>query len=213
MTGVQILSLTLLCAVLLLAIWRKSNIGVLALAAAFVVVEVDGLDPKKVYAKFPGDLVFRPAELDLLRKVPWNAILLLTGLLTYLAVMQQVGTMKSIEHGLDHIGSDSLLVLVLAYMTVLLCNIESSTLGVLGLMMPIAMGSFGHSSALFWIVAAMAVLAALMVMNPIHVAGTLIVGHSATEDQDRLFRRLLATAVSLALVVPGLLAIAPMTMV
>lgn len=418
MTGVQILSLLLLCAVLALAIWRKSNIGVLALAATFVVVQVDGLDAKKVYAKFPGDLViliagvsllfghlersgalgwlvdriyravgsrtflipwasfavaaalsssgafstaviallvpmiahisvrerstffiselaavigancaglsplnptgalvrtvadkadahystwglwamsigvaalavaalqafeavqrrrgrgdvvtpapgadddivtapanrtyaicsfialllfvvlvvivktdvgltamalvvvlqfaFRPPELELLRKVPWNAILLLTGLLTYLAVMQIVGTMTSIEHGLDHIGSEALLVLVLAYMTVLLCNIESSTLGVLGLMMPIAMGSFAHSPALFWVIVAMAVPAALMVMNPIHVAGTLIVGHSATQDQDRLFRRLLATAVSLALVVPGLLAIAPMLMV
>lgn len=157
--------------------------------------------------------VFRPDEGALLRKVPWNAILLLTGLLTYLGVMQIVGTMKSIQHGLDHIGSPALLVLVLAYMTVLLCNIESSTLGVLGLMMPIAMGSFGDSSALFWVIAAMAVPAALMVMNPIHVAGTLIVGHSAGAEQNRLFRRLLGIAVSFGVVVPGLLAIVPMTLV
>lgn len=189
-----------------------SLIALLVFVVLVVVVQTDvGLTAMALVVVL--SLVFRPLEEELLRMIPWNAILLLTGLLTYLGVMQIIGTMTAIEHGLRHIGSAALLVLVVAYMTVLLCNIESSTLGVLGLMMPIAVASFGHSGAFFWIVAAMSVPAALMVMNPIHVAGTLIVGHTAPAEQNQLFRRLLGTAIALALVVPGLMAIAPMILV
>jgi hypothetical protein len=94
-------------------------------------------------------------------------------------------------------------------MTALLCNIESSPLGVLGLITPLVFAAFGTSSQTFWILAAVCGPATSMVMNPIHVAGTLIIGNSAEKDQARLFGRRLATAASLAVVVPGLLALAP----
>ncbi|KAA0021732.1 SLC13 family permease [Antrihabitans cavernicola] len=154
-------------------------------------------------------LVFRPAEKALLTRVPWSSVLLLCGLLTYLGVMKAIGTMTSIQHGLDHIDSRWLLILVMAYMTALLCNIESSTLGVLGLITPLLFDAFGTSTQTFWVVVAVAVPAALMVMNPIHVAGTLIIGSSAEQDRDRLFPKLLTIAGSLAVITPGLLAIVP----
>jgi ferrochelatase len=80
------------------------------------------------------------------------------------------------------------------------------------LMTPIAFGAFGHTGIVFWVAAAMCVPAALMVMNPIHVAGTLIIGSSAVENQDAVFRRLLALACCLALIIPGLLALIPIAL-
>lgn len=184
-----------LIAFLILVIFPKTDVGITSMALVVVL-----------------QLLFRPAEKPLLERVPWTSILLLCGLLTYLGLMQKIGTMTSIEHGLDHLGTGALLILVMAYMTALLCNIESSTLGVLGLMMPIVFSTFGDDSGLFWVIAAIAVPAALMVMNPIHVAGTLIIANSSTADQDRLFRRLLGLAVSLAVVAPGVLAIVPIAL-
>lgn len=154
-------------------------------------------------------IVFRGDEHSLLARVPWSSILLLCGLLTYLGLIQQIGTMSAIQQNLTNIENHTLLILVLAYLTALLCNIESSTLGVLGLMMPIAISIFGTSSILVWIVAAMAVPATLMVMNPIHVAGTLIIANSKEDDQPRLFRNLLGLAASLAVIVPGLMVLVP----
>lgn len=154
-------------------------------------------------------LVFRADEAAMVRSVPWHSILLLAGLLTYLGLMQQIGTMHAIQHTLTHLDNRALLILVLAYLTALLCNIESSTLGVLGLMMPIVFSLFGSSPQLVWILAAVAVPAALMVMNPIHVAGTLIIANSREQDQPRLFRSLLGLAVSLAAITPGLLSLIP----
>lgn len=184
-----------LVAFLLLVVLAKTDVGVTAMCLAAL-----------------QQIIFRPGERALLARIPWNSILLLCGLLTYLGLMQEIGTMDSIAHILRHLGTGALLILVIAYLTALLCNIESSTLGVLGLIMPIAFGTFGHTGIAFWVAAAVCVPAALMVMNPIHVAGTLIIGNSAIQFQDALFRRLLALAGSLALIVPGLLALIPIAL-
>ena len=184
----------LVCFVVLVVVF-KTDVGVTAMLLAVV-----------------QQVVFRPDERALLTRIPWNSILLLCGLLTYLGLLQQIGTMDSIGRLLSHLGTGAVLILVLAYLTAWLCNIESSTLGVLGLVMPIAFAAFSHTDVVFWVAAAVCVPAALMVMNPIHVAGTLIIGNSAVQYQDSLFRRLLALAGSLALVVPGLLALVPITL-
>ena len=184
-----------LIAFVLLVVFAKTDVGITAMAMVVLL-----------------QVVFRPNEKALLSRIPWNSILLLCGLLTYLGLMQQIGTMAGIQRALNHLGTGALLIIVLSYMTVLLCNIESSTLGVLGLMMPLVFATYGSGTQTFWIVVAVAVPAALMVMSPIHVAGTLIIGNSAAKDQDRLFRRLLGTAASLAVVVPGLLVLVPVAM-
>jgi len=184
-----------LLAFLLLVVVAKTDVGVTAMCMAAL-----------------QQIAFRPSERALLARIPWNSILLLCGLLTYLGLIQAIGTMDAIAHILAHFGTGAVLILLLAYLTALLCNIESSTLGVLGLMTPIAFGAFGHTGIVFWVTAAVCVPAALMVMNPIHVAGTLIIGSSAVENQDALFRRLLAVAGCLALIVPGVLALIPIAL-
>ena len=184
-----------LLAFLVLVVVAKTDVGVTAMGMAAL-----------------QQIAFRPDERALLARIPWNSILLLCGLLTYLGLTQAIGTMDSIARILGHLGTGALLILVIAYLTALLCNIESSTLGVLGLITPIAFGAFGHTDIVFWVAAAVCVPAALMVMNPIHVAGTLIIGNSATEHQDALFRRLLTLAACLALIVPGLLALIPIAL-
>lgn len=184
-----------LLAFVLLVVVAKTDVGVTAMCLAAL-----------------QQIAFRPNERALLARIPWNSILLLCGLLTYLGLTQAIGTMDSIAHILRHLGTGALLILVIAYLTALLCNIESSTLGVLGLITPIAFSAFGHTGVVFWVTAAVCVPAALMVMNPIHVAGTLIIGNSAVEYQDALFRRLLALAGGLALIVPGLLALVPIAL-
>ncbi|MCS3778693.1 SLC13 family permease [Tsukamurella ocularis] len=188
---------TALLAFVLLVVLAKTDVGVTAMCLAALL-----------------QIVFHSHadERALLARIPWNSILLLCGLLTYLGLMQKIGTMDSIAYILRHLGTGALLILVIAYLTALLCNIESSTLGVLGLTMPIAFGSFGHTGVVFWVTAASCVPAALMVMNPIHVAGTLIIGNTVHEEQDLLFRRLLTLAAALAVITPGLLSLIPIAL-
>ncbi|MCU1650177.1 MAG: putative dicarboxylate carrier protein [Pseudonocardia sp.] len=188
-----------------------SGLGFVAFVLLVVVAKADvGVSAMCLVALL--QIAFHPNERALLSRLPWSSMLLLCGLLTYLGLMQKIGTIDSIAKVLHGLGAGIALVLVLAYLTAILCNIESSTLGVLGLMTPIVYTAFAHSPLTFWVTCAVTVPAALMVMNPIHVAGTLIISNSAVEQQEALFRRLLTLAVSLAVIVPGLLAIIPIAL-
>ncbi|HEY1968257.1 MAG TPA: SLC13 family permease, partial [Pseudonocardia sp.] len=167
-----------------------SGLGFVAFVLLVVLAKADvGVSAMCLVALL--QIVFHPNERALLSRLPWSSMLLLCGLLTYLGLMQKVGTIDSIAKVLHGLGAGIALVLVLAYLTAILCNIESSTLGVLGLMTPIVYTAFSHSPLTFWVTCAVTVPAALMVMNPIHVAGTLIISNSAVDQQEALFRRLL----------------------
>ena len=189
----------------------SSGLGFVAFVLLVVLAKADvGVSAMCLVALL--QIAFHPNERALLSRLPWSSMLLLCGLLTYLGLMQKIGTIDSIANVLHSLGAGIALVLVLAYLTAILCNIESSTLGVLGLMTPIVYTTFGHSPLTFWVTCAVTVPAALMVMNPIHVAGTLIISNSAVEQQEALFRRLLTLAACLAVIVPGLLAIIPIAL-
>jgi di/tricarboxylate transporter len=189
----------------------SSGLGFVAFVLLVVVAKADvGVSAMCLVALL--QIAFHPNERALLSRLPWSSMLLLCGLLTYLGLMQKIGTIDSIANVLHGLGAGIALVLVLAYLTAILCNIESSTLGVLGLMTPIVYTAFAHSPLTFWVTCAVTVPAALMVMNPIHVAGTLIISNSAVDQQEALFRRLLTLAVTLAIITPGLLAIIPIAL-
>ncbi|MDN6386068.1 MULTISPECIES: SLC13 family permease [unclassified Corynebacterium] len=155
-------------------------------------------------------LVFRPSQDGMFDQVPWSAVLLIGGLLTYLGLLQSTGTIDAIQDALGGAAAGALLLLVLAYLTALLCNVESSALGVLSMTMPLVFGFFGDSPAIFWVVAAVAIPSGLMVMNPIHIAGTLVVGNAEVKRQNDVFRAFMVTALCMTAVVPGVLCILPL---
>ena len=157
-------------------------------------------------------LIFHPEQKEMLGRVPWGATLLIGGLLTYLGLLESVGTIDSIQNSMSGVASGAILLLVLAYLTAVLCNVESSALGVLSLTMPLVFGFFADSPHIFWIVAAVAVPSGLMVMNPIHIAGTLVVANAQQDKQNDVFRMFLATSLGMTIVVPGILAVIPLAL-
>lgn len=184
-----------------------SGLGLLAFVVAAVILKWD-VGVSAFFVALVLQLAFRPNESEIIHRVPWNAVLLLCGLLLYLGLVQQIGTMDQIEKALHHVGSTGLLILLLAYMTALLCNIESSTLGVLTLMAPIVATSLGGSPALLLVLAAVCVPAALTVMNPVHVAGTLVIANTTEKQQPTAFGRLFGLSVLLSCIVPGVMSLA-----
>ena len=157
-------------------------------------------------------LVFCPSQKEMFGRVPWGATLLIGGLLTFLGLLRSVGTIDFIQNAMSGVTSAVVLLFVLAYLTAVLCNVESSALGVLSLTMPLVYGFFAGSPELFWVVAAVAIPSGLMVMNPIHIAGTLVVANSEERRQGDVFRIFLATSLGMTAVVPGVLSLIPLTL-
>ena len=186
-----------------------------ALVAFVVITVVFRLDVglTAISLAFLLQLAFRPPEAELLKNVPWNVVLLLAGLVIYLGMLDTLGTLESIEKALGGIATPVLLIVVVAYLTAVISNMEFSTLGVLGVMMPVALSVTMHSSmSATAVMVAVTMAGAVVVMSPMHIAGALIIGNTPYPDQTSLFRRLLVWAAVLTLIVPPLACLYPILM-
>jgi len=153
---------------------------------------------------------FRPPEKEMLSHVAWSVVLLLAGLLIYLNVLAKLGTLQSIQHALLGIGSPVVAVLVLAYVTALFSNLDSSTIVVLGVMAPIGLSiTNGSPAEVLAVLVTVATATAIISMSPVHIDGSLIIANTPNNDEPELFRRLIYLAVIVTIVVPGVMAIYP----
>ncbi|MGJ8515011.1 SLC13 family permease [Carnimonas bestiolae] len=186
-----------------------SAIGVLAFVALVIFAGADvGFASISIAVVLM--LIFPGSNSGFLHKIPWNAVIVLCGLLTFIGAMEEVGTMKALEEGLLAMTHNPIiLIFLMAYLTTFLANVEASTIGVISLMAPMVCTIFGDSPYLALIIAAIAAPATLSVINPIHVAGTLVVGFTDERQQNALFRRLLLITGCIVVVVPGIVAVLP----
>ncbi|PIT54564.1 hypothetical protein BHC44_03795 [Snodgrassella alvi] len=181
---------------LLLVVFAKANVGLTALTLAVVLM-----------------LFFPKNSKDFVKKIPWNAVVVISGLLVLIGTMMQIKTMDAVEHGLLSLTSSKIaLLFMLAYLTTFLSNVESSTLGVISLMIPMVFTIFGESPQISLIIMACAAPAMLSVVNPIHIAGTLVVSVTDEKQQETMFKRLLIVAFSTVPILPGLAMIVPALM-
>lgn len=181
---------------LLLVVFAKANVGLTALTLAVVLM-----------------LFFPKNSKDFVKKIPWNAVVVISGLLVLINTMIQINTMDAVEHGLLSLTSSKIaLLFMLAYLTTFLSNVESSTLGVISMMIPMVFTIFGESPQISLIVMACAAPAMLSVVNPIHIAGTLVVSVTDEKQQETMFKRLLIIAFSTVPIFPGLAMIVPVLM-
>ncbi|WP_369432193.1 SLC13 family permease [Snodgrassella alvi] len=181
---------------LILVIFAKANVGLTALTLAVIMM-----------------LFFTQQSKDFVKKIPWNAVVVISGLLIFIGTMMQVDTMKAVEQGLLSMTSSKIaLLFMLAYLTTFLSNVESSTLGVISLMIPMVFTIFGDSPQISLILTACAAPAMLSVVNPIHIAGTLVVSVTEEKQQEMMFKRLLIIAFATVPFFPGLAMIVPALM-
>ena len=189
----RVASLISLLLFVLITVLFKLDVGLTAVTMAFLL-----------------QVTFRPPEAELIKKVPWGVVLLLGGLVIYLNLLGTIGTLDAIEHALAGIASPALLILVVSYITAIISNMESSTLAVLGVMVPVALSVAGASAIeITALMVAVVMSAAVVVMSPLHVAGALIIANTPNNEQQVVFRRLLIWSAVLTAIVPGVAALFP----
>ncbi|MEV7090173.1 SLC13 family permease [Streptomyces sp. NPDC093085] len=191
--GYALASLGSLLALIVGAIAFQLDVGLSALTLAMVL-----------------QLVFQPPEKDIVAKVPWPVILLLSGLIVYLHLLETIGTMKSIEDALGHIDSTVLLLVVLCYVTAIVSNMESSALVVLGVMVPIGLQGAQHSPGeALAVIIAVVMCTMVVAISPVHIGGALIIGNTRTEEQQHAVRWLFVMAGIASALVPALVVLFP----
>lgn len=184
------LTLTCLAAVVVLSVGFDANIGYLGLTAAVVQQIVLRLEP--------GEIVSR---------IPWNIVLLVGGLLTYVGLMQDLGAFARISDLLRVEGAPLLSLLVLCYIAGI-TSFAASSIAVFATTMPLVPAVVAEGASPVGAVLAVALASILVDINPLGITGGLILGAARPDDRPRLFRHLLTYGAVSVVVGPALACVA-----
>lgn len=161
------------------------DVGLLALSIATVVCVL-----------FPGDTRAAVAQ------VAWPTVLLICGVVTYVSMMERVGTIKMLGDSVADIG----VALLAAFVICLIGGAVSafaSTTGILGALIPLAVPFLltGEVGAVGLIIA-LAISASVVDSSPFSTSGALVVASSPEDVRDRVFRGLMIWGMSMIIVAP-----------
>ena len=131
------------------------------------------------------------AQKSAVDQVSWSTVLLITGVITYIAVLQKVGAVDLVGSTVSNIGVPLLGALLLCY-TGGIVSAFASSVAVLGATIPLAVPFLlqGHVEAV-GVVAAIAVSSTIVDVSPFSTNGALVLANSQAVDKDRFYRQML----------------------
>ncbi len=184
--GARTLTVVCLLAVVVLSVGFDMNIGYLGLTAALIQQVVLRLDAGAIISR-----------------IPWNVVLLIGGLLTYVGLMQHLGAFKRISELLQIDGAPFLSLLVLCYIAGV-TSFAASSIAVFVTTMPLLPPLVAAGVSPLGGVLALALASVLVDINPLGITGGLILGAADPSARNRLFRQLLAYGLVSVIVAPAL---------
>ncbi|UQT61407.1 SLC13 family permease [Streptomyces durmitorensis] len=146
-------------------------------------------------------------------EIAWPTVLLICGVLTYVGVLEEMGTIDWAGEGVSDIGVPLLAALLLCYIGALVSAFASSV-GIMGALIPLAVPFLAQGEiGAVGMIAALAVSATVVDVSPFSTNGALVLAAAPDVDRERFFRQLMIyggivvavvpAAVWLAFVVPG----------
>lgn len=183
----RFITLSIIVAVAAASLVFGLGIGVLALIGAVALQLV-----------FPG--ASRGAERD----IAWDVVLLVCGIVTYMALLQRLGTVDAVGSTIAGLGSPLLGALLLCAVGAVTSAFASSA-GILGAMMLLAapfIAQDGVSAAGF--VVALAISVTVVDSSPFSTAGALVVANAKPEERAGIYRGLLVWGAIMAVTAPVL---------
>lgn len=137
-------------------------------------------------------------------KISWNTVLLICGVVTYVALLQRMGTVKMIGDSVAGMSTPLLAALLLCLIAAVTSAFASS-IGVLGAMIPLAApfllgGGVGATGA----VIALSISATAVDATPFSSIGALTVASAPEQVRDRLYRGLLRWGFAMVPIAPVL---------
>jgi di/tricarboxylate transporter len=137
-----------------------------------------------------------------LRELPWPVILLVAGLLTYVGVLDQIGTIDYVESLISSTANPLVAALAASYVGGVI-SAFASTAGILGVAIPLA-GSVLQDPSIpaLGAVSAVAIASAIVDVSPFSTNGALLLANVQNVDTRAFFRQLLLWAAIVTLVMP-----------
>ena len=136
-------------------------------------------------------------------QVAWPTVLLICGVVTYVSLMQTIGTIDMLGNSVADIGAPLLAAFVICLIGGAVSAFASTT-GILGALIPLAVPFLqgGSSVGAVGMIIALAISSSVVDSSPFSTSGALVVASSGTEVRDRVFRGLMIWGLSMIVVAP-----------
>ncbi|RBP66099.1 UIT1 family transporter [Brevibacterium sanguinis] len=137
-------------------------------------------------------------------KVSWSVVILITGVLTYIEVLQSAGTVEWVSASITAIGVPLLAALLLFYLSGIVSALASS-LAIIGVVIALAV-PFLESGEVHvgGFVAALAISATIVDISPFSTNGAMLLANVDQTIRDRYYRQMIGYAGLMCLIGPAL---------
>ncbi|MEN3344484.1 MAG: hypothetical protein V7635_1060 [Arthrobacter sp.] len=184
-TPMRLLTLLGLASLLVLTTVLGIDVGVASLVVALVLICVKP------------DLQ-KPA----VESMPWSAIILVTGIVTYVGMLEKMGALKELQEGIAGLGNSSLAALIASYVVAVVSAFASTT-GTLGVVSPIINPiAIDPILSPIGVITAIAISSSVVDVSPMSTSGALLMASAQPKDERMFFRALLLWAIAMIGIVP-----------
>ncbi|MEU8404264.1 SLC13 family permease [Nonomuraea sp. NPDC048892] len=191
------LTLAVIVAVGVIAMVGKVDLGILALSASVLLMVVA---PK--------------SSTGAAKRIAWDVVLLICGVVTYVGLLNEIGTIKFVGDAANSLGSP----LATAFLICLIGAVVSafaSSAGIIAVLIPLAMPFLlSGQISVTGMAIAVAISATVVDSTPFSTIGAVVLSNADSEDRDYTYRGFLswgalmvvtAPVLTMAFVLPGLL--------
>lgn len=135
-------------------------------------------------------------------KIAWPTVLLICGIVTYVELMERLGTIDWLGGQVAGMGAPLFAALIICFIGAVVSAFASTT-GILGALIPLAVpflltGSVGEIG----LIIALAISSSVVDSSPFSTSGALVVANSPEEQRDRVFKQLMVWGFSMVVIAP-----------
>ena len=181
----RILTLVGLAFLAVSALLLKFDVGFTALGVAVVLT-----------------LVFPHSAKGAVDKIAWGTVLLVGGIVTYVSLLQEQGTVEWLGTQVASVGAPLIAALLICLIGAVVSAFASTT-GILGALIPLAVPFLltGQVGAVGMVIA-LAISSSVVDISPFSTNGALCVANAEARDRDAVFRQLMRWGMTLVVAAP-----------
>jgi di/tricarboxylate transporter len=176
-------------------------VGIVALIIVALAFDVDvGFVALSIAAVL--SLIMPAASKDAVSKIAWPTVLLICGVVTYVSLLETLGSIDWLGEQVASIGSALIAALLICYVGGAVSAFASTT-GILGALIPLAV-PFLQTGAVgaVGLIIALSISASVVDSSPFSTSGALVVANSPAERRDFVFKRLMQWGMSMVVIAP-----------
>lgn len=147
-------------------------------------------------------LIFPESAKGAVEKISWATVLLIAGIVTYVALLQKNGVVDWLGDGVASVGSPLLAAILICFIGSVVSAFASTT-GIIGALIPLAVPFLmtGQVNAVA-LIAALAISSSVVDCSPFSTNGALVVANAEEHQRDMVFRTLMKWGMSIVILAP-----------